>query len=61
MIYIPVVQSIVDTMLQSHIDKELFIDDELKNTHVEILNKIPEDIKNNMFVKIFICCMIPQP
>ena len=37
MIYIPVVQSIVNTMLEQHVKKELFIDDELKATHLQIL------------------------
>lgn len=57
---IPIDTSIISDMISSHAQKELFISDDLKTKHFEILAKYDDSIKNNLFVKTFLTFLLPD-
>ncbi|EGR26947.1 TPR repeat protein [Ichthyophthirius multifiliis] len=53
--------NIGNTIIQRHIQKQLFINQELKEKHLTILKNFDEKCKNPQFYKIFLCIYIPYP
>lgn len=49
-LHIPVDNTMTGNLVLNHEVRELFITSELRNKHLEILRRIPEKRKNNLFI-----------
>ncbi|EAS04845.2 Sm protein (macronuclear) [Tetrahymena thermophila SB210] len=58
---IPVEVSIVQNMIDRHSKRPLFINDTLKEKHINFLKHFDEKCKNQSFYKIFLCSLLPYP
>lgn len=58
---IPVEPTIVDSMIDRHSQRHLFVSEAIRVKHLNILKGFEGSIKNEIFSKIFLCTLLPYP